>query len=428
MLKNKLYKLKNSKFLANTSWILFIQIFYMIVSFLVSAISARTLNSENYGIYNYCYSIVMIFTSVSTLGFDSVLVKELVNNRQNNGKILGSSIFFRLCSSVLVIILSCITIIILKPNEKIFLIVSLILSSMYIFKSFDLIEIWFQSNLMSKYSSIAKFIATLVTFLFKCYVLFIMHSLILFSVCIVLDQLLICILYLYIYKNNNGQKLKIEIKTGNNLLKISYSFILSTLLISLYTKLDQIMIGYFLPIKFVGYYSVATFFETSWYFIPSAIINSAKPVIFDATNQSEDEQDRKTKILYATIFWLGVIVTFMFLLFSKYIITFVYGVEYLPAVQPTSIIMGAGIFAMVGSVRAIWLLNKNLQKYTVYFVSFGVFLNIILNYLLIPVFGLNGAAFATLATQFFQVIIFPLLFKKTRKCSKVLIEGIIFKW
>lgn len=417
-----------SKFVKNTSWIMVAQIIYLIISFFMSIISARILGPDDYGVYNYCYSILLLITPLATLCLDSILVKELVNRKESNGKILGSGIVFRIISSIIMLLIALIMISILKKGQLIYIIITIIISSSFLFKSFDLIELWFQSRLESKYASIAKTTVAIVSTIIKLLILFITRNVIWFSFGLVIDMLFLMFGYLYVYKRNGGPKFSFDINEGENLVRISSSFIISTFFISLYSKLDQIMIGNFLPIAYVGFYSVAIFFESSWYFIPTAIINSAKPFIFDNSDQNVEMRNKRIKQLYAAIFWMGIVVAFIFSLISDKVILAVYGTQYVASITATNIIMWAGAFSMTGTVRAIWLLCANKQKYTINFVVLGVVLNGLLNYLLIPLLGISGAAIATLITQIFQVMICPIFFKETRECAKIMLDGILFKW
>jgi Na+-driven multidrug efflux pump len=95
-----------------------------------------------------------------------------------------------------------------------------------------------------------------------------------------------------------------------------------------------------------------------------------------------------------------------------------------------SISIWAGTFAMLGSSRGIWLISEGLQRYSVIYISSGAIVNIILNYLLIPIIGGYGAALATLISQVTVSIIVPLFIKETRisvimMLKAFILEGII---
>ena len=115
-------------------------------------------------------------------------------------------------------------------------------------------------------------------------------------------------------------------------------------------------------------------------------------------------------------------------IFSKLAISIVYGKMYISAKTPLIILLWAIPFSYLGSVRGTWIVAENLNKYAKKYVMWGAIVNIILNYLLIPKIGINGAAIATLITEFFVCIISPLMYKETRKFTKIIIKSIILKY
>ena len=103
-----------------------------------------------------------------------------------------------------------------------------------------------------------------------------------------------------------------------------------------------------------------------------------------------------------------------------------YGKEYLGAVDVLKISVWAGLFATLGTARSVWLVNENLQKYTLVYTLAGSIVNISLNYFLIPSLGAKGAAFATLIAQFVTNVIALMPFRKTRKSSYMILKSIFF--
>ena len=69
--------------------------------------------------------------------------------------------------------------------------------------------------------------------------------------------------------------------------------------------------------------------------------------------------------------------------------------------------------------------NKN--KYSKYYIFWGAIINFILNLVLIPKLGIEGAAVATLISQIVVALIAPLFYKETRVTVKHMIEAICFK-
>ena len=83
---------------------------------------------------------------------------------------------------------------------------------------------------------------------------------------------------------------------------------------------------------------------------------------------------------------------------------------------------------MIGTARGIWIVSEDKNKFVKYYLFYGVVVNAILNYLLIPRIGIVGAAIATLVTQFVTAIIAPLFYKETRIHTKYVLEAFVLKW
>ena len=104
-----------------------------------------------------------------------------------------------------------------------------------------------------------------------------------------------------------------------------------------------------------------------------------------------------------------------------------YGAEYLPATSSLQISAWYTMFAMLGTSRGIWIVCEEKAKYVKYYLGIGAVINVILNYLLIPVYGPGGAAAATLATQIFTAVLAPAMFKETRIYTKYVLEAFVLK-
>ena len=424
-MKDYLKKIIKNKVAKNTIWIISERIIQMIISLIVGSLSARYLGPSNYGLINYGASIVALFTAVTKLGLDGVIVKEYVNRKNENGTIIGTAIIMRTISSIVSMFLIYVTVLVLKPNNTLVHLLTLLQSISLLFQSYEIFDLWFQSNLNSKYTSIAKSLAYIIVSVYKIFLLIASKSVIWFAFSTTLDFALIFIILLIMYKKNNGQRLSFSKNIAKLLFKQSYQFILSGLMVTLYMQMDKIMIGNMIDDLNVGLYSAATTICTLWAFIPEAIINSFRPVIYELKNKSEELYLKRLKLLYSIIFWLGILFCTFIVVFSKYIILILYGKNYLNAQTTLVIAVWYTSFAYVGVARNIWIVSENKNKYAKRFTIIGAIVNLVLNLIFIPKYGINGAAIATLFSQISVVIIAPLLYKDTRISTKYIVESIL---
>lgn len=315
----------------------------------------------------------------------------------------------------------------LNPNNNILLLISFIQSLSLVFKSFDVIEYWFQSRLESKFVVMAKTISAILVGFFKVILLIMKASVQIFAFSILIESAIIAIILLLLYSKTQELKFSFNYKAAKYLLKQSYHFILSGLLVTIYTQIDKIMLGNMIDDYSVGIYTSAITICNIWYFIPSAIINSTTPVLIEISKRDKSLYIKRLKLLYACIIWMGITVSIAFLFLAKPLVYFMYGPDYLLAVNSVRIISWSSIFAFLGTARGIWVVIEDYNRYVKYYIGFGAIVNILLNLILIKYIGIDGAAIATLIAQFSVAIIGPLFIRQTRVSSKLMIESFILK-
>lgn len=422
---NFFLNLKNSSVFRNSTWIIVEKVVQMILSFFLTIVIARYLGTSNYGILNYSTSIITFFACIVKLGFDSIIVKELIDNRDKESMLLGTTIFFRFISSLISIIL--IIIISFLYDSNLMRLVIIIESFLLLFQAFSFIEYYFVSYLKSKYVSIAKMIAYLVMSIYKIIIILLKLNVVYFALANVIDYLVLSFILFVFYKKDNN-KLKINIKYGFSLLKRSYHFIFSDLIIILYTQIDKIMIGNIMTQSDVGIYSAAVVIYMVYEFIPEAIVTSFKSKLFDLKNKNYKDYVVNLKKLFALIFWMSVLFSLVIILLSKFILNLLYGRSYSTALYPLVILSVSLPFANIGIVRRIWMIEQEKQKYITIISIWGVIINIILNMIFINKFGIVGASVATLLTEIFVNVFVPSFYKKTRSVFNFALDGILFKF
>lgn len=424
----KLNLFKNKEF-SNAKWIIGQQIFQMIVSLVVGVLSARYLGPSNYGALNYTASFINFFISITTLGMDSVIIKKIIDYPNEEGEYLGTCLIFRVFAAVLSMASSFLLVFILNPNDNIKWILVFLQSFQLLFRALQLFDSWFQRYLQSKYVSIGKMIACMVVAGYKIYLLTTQKSIIWFALSNSITDFIIIIILFYFYHKVGGTHLRIKWQKGKEVLKESYHFIISGIMTAIYSQMDRIMIGSMLTDIDVGLYTTATAISEMWIFVPIAIINSFQPKIMELKkNKDEIKYNLRLKQLYSGIIWLCIFVSVIVSIFAYIIIKLLYGDQYLGAVSTLRISIWCETFAMIGTARGIWILCENKNKYVKYYLGIGAVINLILNGILIPSFGINGAAMATLMTQIITSLIAPLLFKETRYHTIIVLQSITYNW
>lgn len=426
MFKN-LKKILSNRFLQNTGWMAFAQIYQMVISLFIGVISARYLGPTNYGTINYAASYISFFTIFCALGLEGIVVKEMISKREQEGIILGSGIAMRLIAGVLSMIAVCVIVYFLNPNDSVLLTVTFLQSIILPFNAFHLIDMWYQSKLNSKVSTIIRCISYTLMSLYKIYLLITGKSVEWFAFSTSLDSLLIALMFMLMYRRNGTRKLKFDYNTSKELLLQSYHLIISTMMAVLYSQMDRVMIGKMMTQTDVGFYTAAATICNMWVFIPQAFANSARPVIMELKDKDSNMYIRRLKQLMGFIFWIGALFSIVFTVMADFIIHVLYGDAYTMAKGPLIILIWSTVFSSLSYPRSIWMICENKQNYTKYILIWGVILNLILNYYGIKYLGIIGAAIATLFTEFMTCIISPMFYKEMRIFIRYLLESIIGK-
>lgn len=424
-----LRSLFNSKVTKNSMWIIGEQIFQMFLSLVIGVLSARYLGPSNYGALNYTGSFVTFCTSIVTLGMDGVVIKKMISKPSEEGHLLGGCILLRVLTAFLSSIAIIFIVWVLNPSDDMKLTLILIQSLQLIFMAVNILDNWFQRWLKSKYVSIAKMVASIAVSCYKIYLLATAKDIRWFAFSNVLSYLVISVMLYVAYKRYCNHPLKFDVKSGISVLSESYHFIISGVMVAMYSQMDKIMLGAMIDDTAVGLYTTASTLCTTWLFVPMAIINSFRPKIME-TKQSGNEKLFLIRLeqLYSLIIWLCLLVSALVCLLGYWAIDVLYGKGFIGAIIPLRILIWSELFSMIGTARGIWILCMEKQKYVKYYLGMGATLNLILNFTLIPIMGIAGAASANLMTQIFNSIIAPMCFKETRVHTKIVFESLIFKW
>ena len=190
---------------------------------------------------------------------------------------------------------------------------------------------------------------------------------------------------------------------------------------------DKFMLKHMIDEAEVGYYSTACSLCNTWVFILSAIIDSMYPVIMESHKNNYLKYEQQNRLMYAIVFYISVFVSLLFVIFASPVIRLLYGEAYMPSVAPLQVITWYVAFSYLGVARNAWIVSENLQKYITPIYAGAAITNVVINYLLIPVWGATGAAIASLITQVSTIFFFPLFIKPMRKNTKLLAEALFLK-
>ena len=429
--KKKLSFLKSSdklrKIIANTGWLFADRILRMGVGLFVGVWVARYLGVQQFGVFNYATAFVALFSTLSTLGLDAIVVRSIVREPEKRAEILGTAFWLKLFGGVAALVLAVSSIIVVRHDDQLTISLVAILSSVGIFQAFDTIDLWFQSQVQSKYTVIAKNTAFVITALVKVALISFHAPLIAFAWAGLGEVSLgaIGLIISYRVRGYSPWLWPWSSPLAKTLLKESWPLILSGVTIMVYMRIDQIMIGQMIGDKAVGLYSAATRISEVWYFIPTAITSSVSPAIYAAKEVGEALYYQRIKQLIRMLVLISLVISVPMSFMSSTLITILFGNGYAEAGKILAIHIWASLFVFMGVATSPWFIAEGLTEFSFHRTLIGAVVNVVLNFILIPSCGGIGAAIATVIAYAIAAFLANALNSKTHRIFTIQLKSLI---
>ena len=412
----KLKSLKNHqgfiKYFKNISWLFAEKVLKIISELFLGIWVARYLGPENFGLLSYSQSYAGLFMVIAPLGLNAIIVRELVKDESKRDYLLGTSFVLQLVGAVFILLLLFVSIKFIS-NDNLTNNLIFIIAFSTIFKSFNVIDFYFQSKVLSQFTVYANILLLLIASIIKIMLLLNNAPLIYFAYILLFESFVLAVGFIYFYSKNNISifNWKFDKILAKSLLKDSWPLILSSIVITIYMKIDQVMIREMLGNNAVGQYAVAVRLSEAWYFIPMIIASSLFPAIINARKISKELYYKRLQKLYDLMVWIGILIAIPMTFLSNWIVELLYGNQYNQSGDVLMLHIWTGVFVFLGVSFSKYLTAENQTKKAFYRALLGAIVNIALNYMLIPIYGIYGAAIATIIGQIFANYIYDIFDK-----------------
>jgi len=414
-MRNFLTSQEFRRYFANTSWLLGERVLRMVISLFVGIYVARYLGPERFGLLSYSVSFVWLFSSLASFGLNNILVRELVQSPEQRNNLLGTVFWLKVFGTFVMATAIAVALQFIEDDQQTYWMIFIITLG-YLFQTTNVIELYFQAQVQSKFIVRAQVAQMLITSLFKIYLIYIQAELIWFAFALMLDQVVAAALFLIVYcwKIDFFPYFTFHWKRAKKLMDGALPLIFSGMMVLLYMKIDQVMLKEMLNAKAVGVYAAAVKLCEAWYFIPSAIMASLFPAIIESRKKSEEIYENRVQKLYEMMVWGSLLVAIPTSFLADWFIQVLYGANFQEAAIVLKIYIWTFVFVSLGVASSHWIVAENLEKYALLRSLLGAIINISLNWYMIPIYGITGAAYATLITQLFVSYLFFGLSKHTR--------------
>jgi len=372
-----------------------------ILAFLFYAIIARKLGTADFGKYSFAYSFTVICALLVDMGFNSILIRDVSQHKHHIAEYVGNITFAKLISSVVSFLIILIAGYLTGYYKNYGLAILLMAVVSILSGWIDYIIAIFNAFEKMNYEALLKFFYRALLLIIGIAALLtggglneLLEAMIFASVLGVVFGLFIVRIKITPFKMNN------DILFIKKIFIIALPVLLSTLFMSAYHNISTILmpalgcsdmqIGWFSPgIKLIEITAL----------MPVLFVSASFPVLSDFFGRSENLFADSCRYIVKFLFVAGLPIAILGVLFSKEIVLFVFGSQYLPTGVIFSILLWSVPLVFVNhALMQIFIINHN-QKITTYTALSAFIINFILNILLIPKFGYIGASVSFVITE-----------------------------
>ena len=383
------------------------------IVFFTTAYLARIILPAGFGIISFANTFTLYFILVVNLGFNIIGQREIAKFPDKIRKYVNQITTLRLLFAIICFALMClVTYFLDKPITVKYII---IISGFNLFANAILTD-WVYNGIEKMEILALRQVATSVLNLIGILILVhnvndIVIAMVVTTASVMINSIWMLILYIRMFGPVNFIW---DSKFIKELVNSSLPVTMSNIFILIYNFINIVMLGFMRTDNETGIYSAGARFVV-FVLAPSAILQGS---FFPILSRSETlEQRQKVMKVYSNLMFIcGAIITLGILTFSDYINFFVYGSKFIESASILKIVMLTSLFMFVNTAYFPPLVGWKMEKTVMYIIGFGALLNIILNFLFIPLYGIYGAAWVTVTCEFLilfgQSIVFKRIIKK----------------
>jgi O-antigen/teichoic acid export membrane protein len=389
---------------------------------------ARYLGPEQFGLFSYALAFVALFSAFATLGLEDIVIRDIVRDPSCRDETLGAAFFLKLAAGLASFLAALGTILVLHPGDGLSHWLVGIIAAGTIFQSFHVIEVWFHSQVQARYVVFAKNAAFLFCSLLKAILIITGQPLIAFAWVSTLEVAAgsAGLIFAYTSLGNRVRDWRFSAARAGSLLKDSWPLLFSGIVIIVYMRIDQVMLGEMIGSEEVGIYSVAVRLAEVWMFIPQVIFWSVFPAVVEARVSDETLLYERLQKLYNLMALAAYAVAVPMTLLAGWLVDTLFGAAYTRAGAMLAVLVWANLFSNLEIARSAFLSSMNWTRIHFVAVLLGCLLNIALNFLLIPRYGGMGAVIASVVAYWFAAHGTCFLFRPLFRTGAMLTRAMLY--
>lgn len=404
------------KVFRNSFWMILEKVISIFGLIFVTSYVAKYIGPSAFGAISFAASLFVIIQAIALFGSEHLVFKRVSQNRRSGINLMQSTKLLR----GIVFVLSSLLVLIYVYYTFDFLTLAFCVASCIAtyFITQDVLVIYNDATLNSKFNTIANAIGLIISLCIRFVISHLELPVIYLAIPIVTTTLIPYFIRLYFFRKTERNRSVESIKLAWDVRRryMRYMFFaglplaISGVSITLYTRLSQLVLAKYGSTAELGVFSAASVLASSWTFVTLAFITSFFSEIYKIKDESA--AIKITAKLNGLVIAICIIVIFGVVVVGKQVVLLLYGDAYASAYPIMIILSVATAFSAMGPVAHRYIIKESGYHYLSYKTVVVFLINIPLTFILVPSYGIMGAAITSLLTEFISLTFLNYFFKK----------------
>lgn len=403
--------MSTKKVLKNISWLVFEKISTLLIGLIVIIKVANYYGPTEYGLYQFALSINLLI-GVIVLLVDGRVVKKLYHDR-DEGHVIFNTTISKVILSIASLVIGFLLLVVIDRGFKFNSIFLLLLFNNIIINLTFGIQSYFEYRLKSKNVVVASNIASIIGAILQLIVIGLDYSIVNIVAIVLLSSIIKLYIIFYLFKKSFSINAvtRVDILLISAIIRESLPLAIAATAATIYARVDQVMIGAMLDVSEVGVYSISVQMISVVAIAISPLQISFYPKMIKWYNSNRRIYYNKYQAMTSLATWISILGTIATFIVAPIIFGSFFDEAYSKSLDVFKIHI-IGVLIMYNAVlrSSHFTLTKSTNIMVISQII-AVFVNIVLNYFLIPIIGIYGAAVATAITQFIALFLSNLFFK-----------------
>ena len=383
----------------NTGVVIAGDLIFIAISLIVTIYLARHLGTVGFGKYNFVFAYLAFFSILTDLGLQKILIREMSRDESIAPKLIGNAYIIRSILTIFALVLAMIIITSMSYPADTTTYVYIAAFTLLFVSFSDFYATIFQANLRMEYNMFAKLIYKILSAGLILWIIFSHGTLMQIMIVLVFSEMVKTLINYSFSRKFVKPCFAIDLELWKYILKESLPIALSSVIWVIYFRIDVVMLSIMIGDIPVGLYSAAYKLSEPLLLISGALMISLFPIMSASFKNSKDSLQKSYRLSIKYIFIIALPIAMGTTLIADKIILLIYGNQFADSISALQILIWALVFTSITPVLTHLLTAIGKQKLNTLSSALCAVLNIILNFILIPILSYNGAAIATVISS-----------------------------